>query len=187
MKSQKKKVGPKGKKKEFHFGLHDCIESNRKKLPWGRPSGKCTTCSGNGREAIENGFWEKSYFCPPSFLFLSEIPELVGQTLFGMFLCTGMYHASVNEGWQADAHTHTHTRGEGRQRKRCCVEPEDGISHLRTIKCCRTKSQKKKGRPKGKKKEKIIPFRTARLHLAESKETTMGTAERKIYYLQWEW
>ncbi|GIX92762.1 hypothetical protein CEXT_285301 [Caerostris extrusa] len=40
---------------------------------------------GNGREAIENGFWEKSYFCPPSFLFLSEILELVGPTLLGCF------------------------------------------------------------------------------------------------------
>ncbi|GIX92765.1 hypothetical protein CEXT_285331 [Caerostris extrusa] len=94
MKSQKKKVRPKGKKKkEFHFGLHDCIEPNRKKLTSGRPSGKFTTCSGNGRDAIGNGFWEKSYFCPPPFLFLSEIPDLVGRTLFGMFLCTGMDHA----------------------------------------------------------------------------------------------
>ncbi|GIX92764.1 hypothetical protein CEXT_285321 [Caerostris extrusa] len=51
-------------------------------------------------------------------------------------------------------HIHIHA-----ERKRCCVEPECGISHLRTIKRCRMKSQNKKARPKGEKER--IPFGTS--------------------------
>ncbi|GIY90694.1 hypothetical protein CDAR_425151 [Caerostris darwini] len=83
--------------------------------------------------------------------------QLILQNMFtdrGAFILVYLRPSSVNEGWQADAHTYTHTLGVGRQRKRCCIEPEGDASHLRTIKCCRMKSQKKKVRPKGKKKKK---------------------------------
>ncbi|GIX92763.1 hypothetical protein CEXT_285311 [Caerostris extrusa] len=78
MKSQKKRSAKRGKKRKNSISDCTIALANRKKLPSGQPSGKFTTCSGNGRDAIEYGFWEKSYFCPPSFLFLSEIPEVVG-------------------------------------------------------------------------------------------------------------
>ncbi|GIX92761.1 hypothetical protein CEXT_285291 [Caerostris extrusa] len=65
MKSHKKRSGQRGKKrKEFHFGLHDCIEVESKETTMGTADRKFTTRSGNGREAIGNGFWERVISVP---------------------------------------------------------------------------------------------------------------------------
>ncbi|GIY90693.1 hypothetical protein CDAR_425141 [Caerostris darwini] len=97
---------------------------------------------------------------PGSAQIVLTVHQLILQKMFtdrGTFILVYLRPSSVNEGRQADAHTHT--RRVGRQRKRCCVEPEGGISHLRTIKCCSMKNQKEKVRPTGGKKR--IPFRTS--------------------------
>ncbi|GIX92767.1 hypothetical protein CEXT_285341 [Caerostris extrusa] len=108
--------------------------------------------------------------------------QLILQNMFtdrGTFILVYLRPSSVNEGWQADAHTHT--RGVGTQRERgCCVEPEGGISHLRTIKCCRMKSQKKKVRPKGKKEKNSISDCTIALRRVERNYHGDGRAENLL-------